>query len=142
MRPLLVVALDERVEACLPQDVGRGLLNRRPAQEPLFRYYVTWILTNLPWSVFLYFALLGCIYAFTYYPEARESESQQTRLAAQLAEARSGALRMQLNPHFLFNSLNAIAVLVRDRTRALRRACSNCSVGCCVRCYRVKRGKK
>jgi hypothetical protein len=52
------------------------LLNRRPAQEPLFRYYVTWILTNLPWSVFLYFAVLGCIYAFTYYREARERESQ------------------------------------------------------------------
>jgi LytS/YehU family sensor histidine kinase len=37
------------------------------------------------------------------------------QLAAQLAEARLGALRMQLNPHFLFNSLNAITVLVRDQ---------------------------
>jgi LytS/YehU family sensor histidine kinase len=36
-------------------------------------------------------------------------------LSAQLAEARLGALRMQLNPHFLFNSLNALAVLVRDQ---------------------------
>src|SRR5207245_11107566 len=90
------------------------LLNRRPPQEPLLRYYVSWILINLPWSVFLYFTVLGCIYAFTYYREARERESQQARLAAQLAEARLGALRMQLNPHFLFNSLNAITVLVRD----------------------------
>jgi LytS/YehU family sensor histidine kinase len=63
----------------------------------------------------MYFTVLGCIYAFTYYREARERESQQARLAAQLAEARLGALRMQLNPHFLFNSLNAITVLVRDR---------------------------
>ncbi|OLE54667.1 MAG: hypothetical protein AUG51_07210 [Acidobacteria bacterium 13_1_20CM_3_53_8] len=63
----------------------------------------------------MYFAVLGCIYAFSYYREARERESQQARLAAQLAEARLSALRMQLNPHFLFNSLNAITVLVRDQ---------------------------
>jgi two-component system, LytTR family, sensor kinase len=90
------------------------LLNRRPVQEPLARYYLSWILSNLPWSVFLYLTVLGCVYAFTYYHEAREREAQQARLAAQLAEARLGALRMQLNPHFLFNSLNAITVLVRD----------------------------
>lgn len=91
------------------------VLNRRPPQESLFRFYYAWILTNLPWSVFLYFTVLGCIHAFTYYREAREREAQQSRLAAQLAEARLGALRMQLNPHFLFNSLNAITVLVRDQ---------------------------
>jgi two-component system, LytTR family, sensor kinase len=91
------------------------LLNRRPPQETFLRYYVYWVLTNLPWAVFLYFTVLGCIYAFTYYREAREREAQQARLAAQLAEARLGALRMQLNPHFLFNSLNAITVLVRDQ---------------------------
>jgi two-component system, LytTR family, sensor kinase len=59
--------------------------------------------------------VLGCVYAFTYFVEAREREAQQARLAAQLADAKLGALRMQLNPHFLFNSLNAIAVLVRDQ---------------------------
>jgi signal transduction histidine kinase len=98
------------------------LLNRRPPQERLLRYYIGWVLTNLPGSVFLYFTVLGCVYAFSYYREARERESQQARLAAQLAEARLGALRMQLNPHFLFNSLNAITVLVRDQnTRAASR---------------------
>src|SRR5205085_11301642 len=91
------------------------LLHRFPAQEDLLRGYVGWILTSLPWSVFLYLLVLGCTYAFTYYREARERESQQARLAAQLAEARLSALRMQLNPHFLFNSLNAITVLVRDQ---------------------------
>lgn len=90
-------------------------LNRRPPQEAFLRYYLSWTLANLPWSVFLYFTVLGSIFAFTYYREARERESQQARLAAQLAEARLGALRMQLNPHFLFNSLNAITVLVRDQ---------------------------
>jgi two-component system, LytTR family, sensor kinase len=91
------------------------LLKRYSAQGNFLRSYVGWILTSLPWSVFMYFTIMGCIFAFTYYREARERESQQARLAAQLAEARLGALRMQLNPHFLFNSLNAITVLVRDQ---------------------------
>jgi LytS/YehU family sensor histidine kinase len=91
------------------------LLGRNPQQETLARYSIFWLLTNLPWAVALYFAVLGCVHAVTYYREARERESQQARLAIQLSEAKLGALRMQLNPHFLFNSLNAITVLVRDR---------------------------
>lgn len=90
-------------------------LVRRPPQVPFLRYYASSVLTNLTLCLFLYFAVLGSVYAFSYYREARERESQQARLAAQLAEARLSALRMQLNPHFLFNSLNAITVLVRDR---------------------------
>ena len=96
--------------------IGLGLvLGSYPAGGPLPQAYASWVLTSLPWSVFMYFAVLGCVYAFTYFTEAREREAQQARLAAQLAEAKLGALRMQLNPHFLFNSLNAIAVLVRDQ---------------------------
>jgi two-component system LytT family sensor kinase len=91
------------------------LLDTYPWQGHFPRDYLSWVMTSVPWSVVLYFALLGCVYAFTYFAEAREREAQQARLAAQLAEARLGALRMQLNPHFLFNSLNALAVLVRDQ---------------------------
>lgn len=90
------------------------LLHRYPAQGNLLDGYVSWLLTSLPWSVFMYFAVLGCVFAFTYFLEAREREALASRLAAQLAEARLSALRMQLHPHFLFNSLNAVAVLVRD----------------------------
>ena len=90
------------------------LLVRRPAQVSFLRYYLSSLLTTLPLCMFLYFAVLGCVYAYAYYREMREREEQQARLAAQLAEARLSALRMQLNPHFLFNSLNAITVLVRD----------------------------
>jgi two-component sensor histidine kinase len=78
------------------------------------RQLASWLLTSLPWSVFMYFAVLGCVHAFAFFVEARDREAQAARLSAQLAEARLGALRMQLNPHFLFNSLNAITVLVRD----------------------------
>ena len=96
----------------------RFLLGTNPEQLSTGRYLASWMLTSLPWSVFMYFAVLGCVHAFSYFFEARERESQAARLAAQLAEARLGALRMQLHPHFLFNSLNAVGVLVRDQRAA------------------------
>jgi sensor histidine kinase YesM len=77
-----------------------------------------WIFTTLPFGTGVYFALVGIEHALAYMAQARERETQAARLTAQLAEARLGALRMQLNPHFLFNSLNAITVLVRDGNTA------------------------
>jgi signal transduction histidine kinase len=77
-----------------------------------------WFFTSLPFGVAVYFAVLGVERATTYFLEARERETQAARLSAQLAEARLGALRMQMQPHFLLNSLNAITVIVRDRDTA------------------------
>jgi two-component system, LytTR family, sensor kinase len=94
----------------------RALMNDDP---PFSQDYVSWVLTSLPWSVFMYFAVLGCVHAFSYYVESREREEQAALLSAQLSEARLSALRMQLHPHFLFNSLNAITVLVRDQRTQL-----------------------
>ena len=92
----------------------RAVLGMLPTDVPLRQHAASWLLISLPWSVLLYFAVLGCVYAFAYALEAKEREAVTARLAAQVAEARLDALRMQLHPHFLFNSLNAVAVLVRD----------------------------
>lgn len=79
---------------------------------------LSWFFTTLPFGVAVYFALLGVAHAATFFLEARERETQAARLSAQLAEARLGALRMQLQPHFLLNTLNAVSVIVRDRDTA------------------------
>jgi len=89
-----------------------------PANQPTWERLVSWFLISLPFGVAVYFAVLGVQHATTWFLEARERETQAARLSAQLAEARLGALRMQLQPHFLFNSLNAITVIVRDRDNA------------------------
>jgi sensor histidine kinase YesM len=48
-------------------------------------------------------------------------QAETARLHAQLADARLGALRAQLNPHFLFNTLHAISSLVERDPRGVRR---------------------
>ena len=93
----------------------RWVLGIGPTQITKTQQLTGWLLTTIPWGTFMYFTTLGCVHAFAYFVEVKEREAQTARLAAQVAEARLGALRMQLHPHFLFNSLNAITVLVRDQ---------------------------
>jgi two-component system LytT family sensor kinase len=51
--------------------------------------------------------------------EAVERQSREALLLQQVTEAELRALRAQINPHFLFNSLNTIAdLIVRDPSRA------------------------
>jgi two-component system, LytTR family, sensor kinase len=79
---------------------------------------LSWIFTTLPFGVVVYLSIVGIAHAIQYFVESTEREVQVARLAEQLAGARLSALQAQLNPHFLFNSLNTIAVLVRDGNRS------------------------
>jgi signal transduction histidine kinase len=65
-------------------------------------------------DLLIYGGVIGIYYALDYYRKYREREVVATRLEAQLAQAQLDALRMQLHPHFLFNTLNNIVGLVRD----------------------------
>jgi len=60
-----------------------------------------------------YWAILGLFYAMHYYHQARQNEVRAAQLEADLTHARLQALRSQLNPHFLFNTLNTIFVLAQ-----------------------------
>ncbi|HKU77162.1 MAG TPA: histidine kinase [Pyrinomonadaceae bacterium] len=65
-------------------------------------------------DLLIYGGVIGICYALDYYRKYREREVLATRLEAQLAQAQLESLRMQLHPHFLFNTLNGIVGLVRD----------------------------
>ena len=65
-------------------------------------------------DLLVYGAVIGICYALDYYRKYREREIRATQLEAQLAQAQLDSLRMQLHPHFLFNTLNGIVGLVRD----------------------------
>lgn len=66
----------------------------------------------------LYWVLVSVAHALLFYRRAQDRERRSLELAASLAEARLRALRMQLQPHFLFNTLNAIATLVHENPAA------------------------
>lgn len=79
--------------------------------------WLSWIFITLPFGVAVYLCVVGIEHATRYFVEARDREVQLARLSEQLSSARFAALQAQLNPHFLFNTLNTIAVLVRDNDR-------------------------
>ncbi len=76
----------------------------------LERYLSSELITNIAmfWIVFVLFRSIG------YYQRFRERERVAARLESQLVQARLQALQMQLNPHFLFNTLNCVSGLMRS----------------------------
>jgi LytS/YehU family sensor histidine kinase len=69
----------------------------------------------------IYLGVLAAGLARAYSLRFGARRAQATRLQAQLAEARLAALRSQLDPHFLFNTLNAVSSLVERDPRGVRR---------------------
>lgn len=76
-------------------------------------FYRSYFHTNL---LFMW-ALLGALHFHLIYRKYRARELEAAQLQARFAEARNQALRMQLQPHFLFNTLNSISALVESSPR-------------------------
>jgi len=97
----------------------------------LVEYKIMWPLVGLPnrelslvgfqQNLLTYAAIIGILYAFDYYRKYREHEVKASQLQAQLAQAQLQALKMQLHPHFLFNTLHAISTLVHKDPEAADR---------------------
>jgi signal transduction histidine kinase len=73
------------------------------------------LLECLPLELVMYCLVLGASLAFDYYGRYRERAVQAAELEASLADARLHALELQIQPHFLFNTMNAITSLVRTQ---------------------------
>src|SRR4051812_30417496 len=73
-----------------------------------FRRYAFLFGFRLP----IYLAIVSVAHALHFYRRSQDRERRSLELQASLAQARLEALKMQLQPHFLFNALNAIAALV------------------------------
>jgi LytS/YehU family sensor histidine kinase len=69
----------------------------------------------------LYFVILGVAHAVHAEREARRRALREARLHGLLERARRDALRMQLQPHFLFNTLHAVSALMDRDVLAARR---------------------
>lgn len=69
-------------------------------------------------DVLVYWSLVGVCQAITNFRSSQERERRAAELEAKLTRAQLQALRMQINPHFLFNTLNSIAALLYVNPRA------------------------
>jgi len=65
-------------------------------------------------TVIIYWMIVLAHLGWHYYRRNRERESQASALATELVRARLEVLRMQLNPHFLFNTLHVISALIHE----------------------------
>lgn len=89
------------------------------AQPPLalWREYQGLFPHFLTASVVTFTCTVVAWYAMTNYHEARERKLEAVELGAMLQKAQLQALRSQLNPHFLFNTLHSIAELIHENPR-------------------------
>jgi two-component system, LytTR family, sensor kinase len=95
-----------------------------PEMAAMARLRRMWFMTDF----IIFVGILAAGFARNYFwryqvrrEEAVRLQAQAAQLQAQLADARLSALRMQLNPHFLFNTLHAVSALVERDPRGVRR---------------------
>jgi two-component system, LytTR family, sensor kinase len=63
-------------------------------------------------NLLVYWVIVSVSHAFDYYRQSRERALEASELERSLTQAKLHSLQMQLNPHFLFNTLHAISVLM------------------------------
>jgi two-component system LytT family sensor kinase len=92
--------------------VGANRLARQPREMAFI------VLRRITFQLPVFWGLVGVAHALRFYERAKAREQREAELEASLAQARLQALRMQINPHFLFNTLNSIASLVQEQPQA------------------------
>ncbi|MGH7491520.1 MAG: sensor histidine kinase [bacterium] len=78
-------------------------------------------ITQLQSNFLAYLAIAGFICAINFYSKYREHELKASQLEARLVQAQLQALKMQLHPHFLFNTLHAVSTLIHKDPEAADR---------------------
>jgi sensor histidine kinase YesM len=76
---------------------------------------------NLDRWMLVYWFILLMSHAFNYYNSFRKNELKASQLRTQLVQSQLEALKMQIHPHFLFNTLHSISALLNRDTEAARK---------------------
>lgn len=100
------------------------MMARLPAGETMQPYNVWlrgYLRSRLQFELLTYVLVLAGLLALTWYRRVKERDLAASRLQAQLSDAELRALKMQLHPHFLFNTLHAISVLIRENPTSAQR---------------------
>lgn len=79
------------------------------------------VVANFSEGIGIYMLIALTSYSLSYYRRYRESQLRTFQLEAQLSHAQLQALKMQLHPHFLFNTLHSISALLNKDPESARR---------------------
>jgi two-component system, LytTR family, sensor kinase len=94
----------------IPVAWAAGIILQRLAPPVPWHAYVAMLM----WSAFMYFTWCSLYFSIKQWQQSSMEKERLLRAESEVREARLLALRYQLNPHFLFNSLNAVSTLVLD----------------------------
>lgn len=86
-----------------------------------FERMTRFVVANFSEGIGIYMLIALSSYAFSYYRRYRESQLRTFQLEAQLSQAQLQALKMQLHPHFLFNTLHSISALLNKDPESARK---------------------
>jgi LytS/YehU family sensor histidine kinase len=79
------------------------------------------VVANFSEGIGIYLLIALTSYTFSYHRRYREGQVKTLQLEAQLSQAQLHALKMQLHPHFLFNTLHSISALLNKDTDSARK---------------------
>jgi sensor histidine kinase YesM len=98
----------------------RQLLDSSLAESVRTFFNLTWVtfLTNVTLDFSMYCFILSTIYVVDFYRSFQAEQVKSSELKAALANSQLQALKMQLHPHFLFNTLNSISALIHEDVRS------------------------
>lgn len=119
---MLLVGVPVSVATCLLEEmIWVSLFPKIPVNRPHMAYWDRVAFNfkgDMAESMAIFWGAFFFLRGVGYYQQLREKETVTAQLGVQLANAKIAALRMQLNPHFLFNTMNSISSLMRSDIEA------------------------
>jgi signal transduction histidine kinase len=103
---LVAAALSALAAEVIRKEIPRPTLS--------FNVLMLFFAAKLNNNIFFYAAILAVAHVLRYYRQLRARELLSSQLEAKLAQTQLQILKMQLDPHFLFNTLNAISALIHQ----------------------------
>lgn len=117
----IAIALVVDVGLDMIRDAFFPVPRRRGGGAPVFTPFRAFGRFGMLNQLMIYCAVLAAGFAREYFLREQQRRREAAQLEAQLAQARLDALRMQLNPHFLFNTLHAVSALVERDPSGVRK---------------------
>jgi hypothetical protein len=109
---LMIAVVSAAWVACLEELLNPWAV---PSTGPFMSHWLGKIYNRFLASLILYISILAIGYALDSRARLALQQTETARLNEQLSKAQLNALRCQIEPHFLFNALNAIAGLIREQ---------------------------